>query len=384
VAKKKKLKKIKKTDKIAVIKKSLAIFQLNLPEDTKKKIYGIIMFLIAVIISLSFFSRAGIGGEFLISSLDFLIGRTIFVLPFLFVLAGLALLSIKTELKSKKEQRLIIAAILLAILGIAGILGLFGSEQGKIREYGGFLGYLISFPLIKILGTLGAGVVFAAIIIIGGIILYQIAPHLFVNINKKKINNSKMPVIKEKKSSFASRLFQKAAINSDFKVKEIDQGQILKNETKKSAEKLGGFFQKKKKLEIKQEPQLATASESAYQLPSLDLLEQDSGVPYSGDIRMNSSIIEKTLKDFDIPVEMSEVNIGPTVTQYTLKPAEGIKLSKITGLNNDLSLSLASHPIRIEAPIPGRSLVGIEIPNKKRIKIGLRSLLKDSRFLILR
>ena len=65
---------------------------------------------------------------------------------------------------------------------------------------------------------------------------------------------------------------------------------------------------------------------------------------------------------------MGEVNIGPSVTQYTLKPAEGIKLSKILSLQNDLALALAAHPIRIEAPIPGRSLVGIEVPNQKERK----------------
>jgi S-DNA-T family DNA segregation ATPase FtsK/SpoIIIE len=77
---------------------------------------------------------------------------------------------------------------------------------------------------------------------------------------------------------------------------------------------------------------------------------------------------------------MGEINTGPTVTQYTFKPAEGIKLSKITTLSNDLSLALASHPIRIEAPIPGRSLVGIEVPNKVRARIGLRSLLESPNF----
>jgi S-DNA-T family DNA segregation ATPase FtsK/SpoIIIE len=77
---------------------------------------------------------------------------------------------------------------------------------------------------------------------------------------------------------------------------------------------------------------------------------------------------------------MGEVNVGPTVTQYTLKPADGVKLSKITSLSNDLALALASHPIRIEAPIPGKSLVGIEIPNKVRTLVRLRNLISDPQF----
>ncbi len=83
---------------------------------------------------------------------------------------------------------------------------------------------------------------------------------------------------------------------------------------------------------------------------------------------------------FGSEVEMAEVNIGPTVTQYTLRPAQGVKLSKILSLQNDLSLALAAHPIRIEAPIPGRSLVGIEIPNRLMVLVRLRSLLERSAF----
>jgi len=86
-------------------------------------------------------------------------------------------------------------------------------------------------------------------------------------------------------------------------------------------------------------------------------------------------IIQRTLDNFGIPVEMGEINVGPTVTQYTLKPAEGIKLTRITALSNDLALSLAAHPIRIEAPIPGRSLVGVEVPNQTKAIVGLREVL---------
>src|SRR3989338_2086572 len=77
---------------------------------------------------------------------------------------------------------------------------------------------------------------------------------------------------------------------------------------------------------------------------------------------------------------MAEVNVGPAVTQYAFKPAEGVKLSKITTLSNNLALALAAHPIRIEAPIPGKSLVGIEVPNKVRATVVLRSLVADHQY----
>jgi S-DNA-T family DNA segregation ATPase FtsK/SpoIIIE len=119
---------------------------------------------------------------------------------------------------------------------------------------------------------------------------------------------------------------------------------------------------------------------STYTPPPLSLLEEDQGKPNTGDIKANANIIKRTLQNFGIEVEMDEITIGPTVTRYALKPAEGVKLSRIVGLQNDLALSLAAHPIRIEAPIPGKSLVGIEIPNKSKSIVGLATLLGDDKF----
>ena len=112
----------------------------------------------------------------------------------------------------------------------------------------------------------------------------------------------------------------------------------------------------------------------------LDLLSGKIGKPTSGDIKTNAMVIQRTLENFGIPVEMNEVSVGPTVTQYTFKPAEGIKLAKITTLSNDLALALAAHPIRIEAPIPGKSLVGVEVPNQSKAVVGLREILESSDF----
>ncbi|MDD5109967.1 MAG: DNA translocase FtsK [Patescibacteria group bacterium] len=112
----------------------------------------------------------------------------------------------------------------------------------------------------------------------------------------------------------------------------------------------------------------------------LTLLNGQAGKPTSGDIKANQYIIEKTLKNFGIEVEMGEVSVGPTVTQYTFKPAEGVRLSKIVSLSDNLALALAAHPIRIEAPIPGRSLVGIEVPNQTTAVVPLHDVLDSSEF----
>ncbi len=112
----------------------------------------------------------------------------------------------------------------------------------------------------------------------------------------------------------------------------------------------------------------------------LELLSNKFSKAIGGDIEFNGEKIRKTLEKFGIGVEMGETKVGPTVTQYTFRPAEGVKLSRITTLNNDLSLALAAHPIRIEAPIPGKSLVGVEVPNKAKAIVGLREVLEDENF----
>jgi S-DNA-T family DNA segregation ATPase FtsK/SpoIIIE len=117
-----------------------------------------------------------------------------------------------------------------------------------------------------------------------------------------------------------------------------------------------------------------------YVPPPLDLLKASNEKPTTGDLRANANIIKRTLESFGIAVEMGEINIGPKVTRYTLKPAEGVKLSRILALSPDLALALAAHPIRIEAPIPGKSFVGIEVPNKAAAIVRLGSLMAYPEF----
>ena len=112
----------------------------------------------------------------------------------------------------------------------------------------------------------------------------------------------------------------------------------------------------------------------------IDLLESTSEKPSAVDVDATRDKIEKKFATFGINVEMDEVNVGPTVTQYTLRPPVGVKLSRITGLGNELSLALAAHPLRMEAPIPGKSLVGIEIPNQAAAKVKLKDIILSPAF----
>ncbi len=118
--------------------------------------------------------------------------------------------------------------------------------------------------------------------------------------------------------------------------------------------------------------------DAEYDPPPLAILAADRGKPGVGDIKANANIIKRTFQNFGIHLEMDEVSVGPTVTRYAVKPAEGVRLSKIVSLANNLELALAAHPVRIEAPIPGKSLVGIEVPNTVKAMVGLGGLLTSN------
>ncbi|XOB40321.1 MAG: DNA translocase FtsK [Candidatus Nealsonbacteria bacterium] len=321
-----------------------------LSEDTKRHIFGLIFFLLTIIFTLSFFEKAGVAGKFIFAILSFLMGKTMSLLPFILALSGLAFF----RGNYKKILEPLGLAISVSLLGISGILE--GFSPGM--KQGGWLGYIFSWPFLEFFGFWVTQLIFWVLTLIGGLIFW----HLL------KQPLSEEPVLEEeKKPSFIRKIFALS-----FKVKKLEKTPLVVEKETKSV--------KKPSLGLETRPVKAVVKGEEYKMPPLELLDSTKDQPSAGDIRVNSAIIKKTLESFEIPVEMSGVNIGPTVTQYSLKPADGIKLSKITSLSNDLALALANHPIRIEAPIPGKSLVGIEVPNKIRSFVRLKDLIHNPRF----
>jgi len=338
------------------IEKTRWYSKFALPEEAKKLIGGVIFFLIAIIMTLSFFELSGIAGQSLIAGLSFLIGRVVFAIPLILLISGLVFFSTKY----KKFFYPLLLAIFILILGLTGILE--GLNPGK--KSGGWLGYLISLPFLKFFGNLVTQIIFASAIIISGLIFWQLLHQPSSSQTKEKMKEELSPEFKSK-TSLIKKIFAPR-----FKVKEVPSSTI--EET--------GKIEKLSLPELKTKALSAKPFNFFYEIPPTELLETEKGGPSPGDTRINAAIIKKTLQNFDISVEMSEINVGPTVTQYTLKPAEGVKLSKITSLSNDLALALAAHPIRIEAPIPGKSLVGVEVPNKIRARVRLRNLIENANF----
>ncbi|WP_125771603.1 DNA translocase FtsK [Companilactobacillus furfuricola] len=120
-----------------------------------------------------------------------------------------------------------------------------------------------------------------------------------------------------------------------------------------------------------------SVSDDDYQLPSADLLKQVPQVDQSGEVKLideNKDKLKQTFKSFGVDVDVKKASLGPTITKYEVQPAIGVKVSKIVNLADDLALALAAKDIRIEAPIPGKSFVGIEVPNKTVSSVSFRDI----------
>ncbi|MBR9702533.1 DNA translocase FtsK, partial [Candidatus Woesearchaeota archaeon] len=160
---------------------------------------------------------------------------------------------------------------------------------------------------------------------------------------------------------------------------EIDDDEDSEDEEEPEQKRRGIFGARKHSDEL----EISTASELSsepYSPPPLSLLEREKGKARAGDVRASANIIKRTLANFGIDIEIEEVTVGPTITRYSIKPAEGVRLSRILSLQNNMELALAAHPVRIEAPIPGKSLVGIEVPNTAKSTVSLSSLLSSKEF----
>ena len=332
----------------------------------KAKIIAILTLLLTFLIVLSFFKATGIAGKYFNVANTFLFGKGAYALPIFLLIFAVSLFY------SKFRRKLLYPTIGLIVLVIAtsGILELidFKKYPANFEHFnfahsgiGGWLGNIVSWPIMKVFGFLGAIAVFLAFFAIGTIIFWPV------------LNEERSRREKKREEKFQAKPVKpviKKIFMPKFKVEKVGQEEIIKEAKAPKAP-----------IAIEQkEPSFELIKEESYSFPPLDLLSPDKGKPLAGNIKTNSVIIKRTLENFGIAVEMFSVNIGPTVTQYTLKPAAGVKLSRITALNNNLSLALAAHPIRIEAPIPGKSLVGIEVPNQSRTLVRLRNLLSQPEF----
>ncbi len=342
----------------------------GLKSHTKHGIVAVIFFVLALFFLMSMADLAGVAGIFAYEKFYYLLGVGYILLPVVFILLGYSFVKSETPNVGWTHT-------------ISGVMFLLASEgmidiaSGAGKHAGGLFGEILSTPFVSLFD------VYASVVFLGAILIISILLMFDAKLDLAPILKKIWALITRKKEQQVSAL-------NDAEVKEIEKNMPEEEEEESTGEKIKNALGVGKKNSSTSSEQHEEEDEmpikkrragfSTYTPPPLSLLEEDSGKPNTGDIKANANIIKRTLANFGIEVEMDEITIGPTVTRYALKPAEGVKLSRIIGLQNDLALALAAHPIRIEAPIPGKSLVGIEIPNKSKSIVGLATLLSDEKF----
>ncbi len=333
------------------------IFGMHIKKETKNSIIAILFFVLAILFALSGFNLGGVAGKFLYIHLKNLLGVGYVLLPLVFVLLGMS---------SYKSER---PAFGLTHM-VSGVLFLF-SGLGLIHilkvDAAGIIGKISSWPFVKLFDVYLAFILLLAVFVISLVIMFD-----------------KRPSVSEFKARLA-RLFGKREDEDEYYEEEVEDSP--KEEPLPITEEplpvaTAAEMPMHEDLEKKEGMQMRTAFKSTgeYKAPPLSLLQKNDQKAVTGDIKANSNIIKRTLQNFGIDVEMDEVTVGPTVTRFALKPAQGVRLSRITALQNELRLALAAPSIRIQAPIPGKSLVGIEVPNETKALVDLRSLIAAKEF----
>jgi DNA segregation ATPase FtsK/SpoIIIE, S-DNA-T family len=363
--------------------------KLNLAPETKRGIVVVIFAVLALLVLLAIAGVAGTLGEYFLRSLMYVFGVIAYVVPLIFFLIAMALF--RQDLRENSEHSIYFRTYLGAIVltgAIAGLIHIFllnnnlsAFELASQGKGGGYLGALFAQPSFSLFGFWAGSLILFALLVIGVLVTFDVSLRALW---PKKIQEE------EPAAQPAKILSKEVKINGMSSQGFVSEKVLEKN--KKLQENEEGSPEKVvmpgvKKTAINQpsasSPQLEAitiADRKDWKLPPFDLLDDNQTEVDSGNIEVNVAIIKKTLADFGIEVEMGEVNVGPTVTQYTLRPATGVKLVQIGALQNDLALALAAHSIRMELPIPGKSLVGMEVPNKSTAIVRLREVMQTKEF----
>lgn len=339
-------------------------------KETLEGISAIVFIIVSIFLLLAPFSKAGIVGDKIFEFLTLLFGIGYYILPVTLLILGVSFIK---SLSHNLAWPKIVGAVIFLLSNI-GLINLLFPGNGTLAGKGGIVGGLISKPLISLFDFWVSLIILVGLILISILVIFETSLNFsfILSLFKKKEkiagedDGFVEAEIKIDKNSIQASQTEDKENESEIKVNNKNDSKPV-DET--PAKQTGLIFLSQKSNHL-----------APYKAPPISLFEKDAGKPGVGDIKANANIIKRTLSNFGIQVEMDEISIGPSVTRYALKPAEGVKLSRIVALQNDLALALAAHPLRVEAPIPGKSLVGIEIPNSTKTKVGLGTLFGQPEF----
>lgn len=344
-------------------------FDMN--PETKRGITVVVLFALSALMFLSFFHVAGSLGEWINLGLSQFFGIDRYLVPLVFIMIG-ATFAYPERGTFSAWNYLGLFFFFLSFNATINLLLVNRPEPftQDLTAAGGYLGQFLGLMLPLFVGNWGALVINVALLIVSIMLVFNTSLRSLVGVHTHLTGWL---------GEWLHRGKEVREVSEETEASEEEEEEEEESEEEEIEEEEHEFHATP--LVAKAAPELMLATSKRRQIiPPLTLLDRSNSKAQSGDIERNKQIIEKTFAEFGIEVEMGDTSVGPTVTQYTLRPSQGVKISRIVGLQNDLALALAAHPIRMEAPIPGKSLVGIEVPNTKVATVALRDLLESKQY----
>lgn len=324
---------------------------------------GILMILLAIFILLGGFGAGGPLPEGLFSATEWVFGWGAYMVPVALVFFGvLKFISEDHQIPLSKNISMFAFLVFFSTwLHIAFVSG--DQVTGYSGGFGGNVGALVGNITLSVLTKMPAGIMFFIFAMLAFFFAFNISPDILLGLGK---------IFSRKKAEDSD--LEKLKTESSFK---LNEGVPVE----RSSAKLSSFKNTAQKLTTDENHEALTIkSDPTWKLPEVSLLNQKQDTANPGDVEGNADVIKHSLSNFNIDVEMEGANVGPRVTQYMLKPAHGVKLNKLAGYADNLAYDLAATSIRIEAPIPGKRAVGVEVPNKRAATVRLSSVMRSEQW----
>ncbi|MFP4660915.1 MAG: DNA translocase FtsK 4TM domain-containing protein [Halanaerobiales bacterium] len=396
-------------------------------EKRKNEIIGILLIALAILSAIALYTdTAGYVGRKLSGIYHYIIGDGSFVFPVLFLLWGITLVRLKGLRINSRLVGFILAYICIMTIIHTYQYSAFPTEAAFLGQGGGLIGGGISYLFMGLFGYIGSFVILGAIVLIGLLlgfdvhlisILKNIKDYFVSIINRIKMFFEKRSAARrEKKKAGCSgekESAEKVDRLSDNSYKQYEESALFTdNELARSTDNQDDIsideffaedFVEDKSVETASfntksgKPSKTVSNVSVVKDENKDKAREENNIDYEDyllpsikllkDTRLSrdkpgnkSNILEETLQSFGVKAKVLKVNHGPTITRYEVQPASGVKVSKIVSLADDIALALAAPGVRIEAPIPGKAAVGVEVPHMKDITVRLRDIISSSEF----
>jgi DNA segregation ATPase FtsK/SpoIIIE, S-DNA-T family len=341
--------------------------QHSLPTGFWSQVGALFLIAFSLLLILGWFGLGGPILDWLYEAALNTVGYAVFVMPLLFIYVAVEIF----RAEDNKLPFVMKLATAFSLVWFAGLFGLLENADGKTT--GGFVGDTVNSGMLALVNGGVAAFIYILLIIITALFIIRVSPFTII----KKIWEMVRRDPSEQESN-VNVMRSAAAIDTpkstiaDFK---LNAGVPTLDPNEKVAKTSSFKNSTPRDKAAEDQAALVMVSDPNWKSPSVDLLEKKQSPADAGDVQQNAQIIKDTLGEFGISVDMEGANIGPKVTQYTLRPPSGVKLGRITALETNIALNLAAQSLRMEAPIPGQKAVGIEVPNRKAADVRLHSIL---------